>query len=70
VETHSTGAAEEFRVPQKTFKRAARKAIELISRLPKGILKKRISDMDFANADDHMKRQIRAFKREKSRALF
>jgi len=47
---------EEFRIPHKAFKMAARKATELISSLPKSILKKRLSDMDLANADVSLRR--------------
>ena len=68
-EESSLEAAEQFRVPHQTFKRAARKAIELISYLPKSILKKRLTDTDLANADVRIKRQIRAFQRERSKAL-
>ena len=67
----SSIGAEEFRVPQKTFKRAAKKATELVSSIPKSILKRRISDMDLASADLSLRRQIRALKRsERSKALF
>ena len=42
---------DEFRVPEKTFKRAAKKSIEHISQIPRSILKKRLAEMDLANAD-------------------
>ena len=62
---------DEFRVPEKTFKRAAKKSIEHISQIPRSILKKRLAEMDLANADLSLQRQIRAIKRsEKSRAIF
>ena len=53
--------ADEFRVPQKTFKRAAKKALELMSREePSGILKRTIpTDSDLAGIGSALKRQIR-----------
>ena len=57
-------ATARFRVPHNLFKRAARKATELLFKsLPKSILKHRLSELEIANADTAVQRQIRALKR-------
>lgn len=51
-----SGDKNDFRVPQKIFKKAAKKVIEIISTVPKSILKKRLADMDLATADLSLRR--------------
>jgi len=42
---------EDFRVSHKIFKKAAKKATELLAILPRGILKRRLAELDLSNAD-------------------
>lgn len=51
-----SGDKNDFRVPQKIFKKAAKKVIEIISTVPKSILKKRLADMDLSTADLSLRR--------------
>ena len=60
--------ADEIRVSDKTFKRAARKAADEIQKIHRGILVKRFSDVDISTVNLSMQRHIRAMKRSETKS--
>lgn len=64
---HQQEQHEDFRVSHKVFKRAAKKATELISIMPKSILKRRLSELNAQGANTNLQRQIRALKRSETK---